>query len=133
MIFDTDILSNIVKQEPSYVLVEKLTKVPRELQFTSAITIGEIYYGAHRSNRKKRIIEAFNNYVFHNVTVVPFDEESGKVFGEIKAILEKKRLSCSEPDIRIAAIAIHHNMILITGNTKHFSNIPNLEIENWIT
>ena len=38
----------------------------------------------------------------------------------------------SEPDLRIAAIAIQHTLTLISGNTKHFERIPGLDVENWI-
>jgi len=131
-IFDTDILSNIVKRNPSQTLLEKLRKLPKELQHTSSINIDEIYYGANRSNRKDRIISAFEERVFPNVHIIGFDEASGKLFGELKATLEKQGMVCSEPDLRIASIAIQHDFILITGNTKHFQRIPGLSIENWI-
>jgi tRNA(fMet)-specific endonuclease VapC len=46
--------------------------------------------------------------------------------------LEKNGVGCSEPDLRIAAIAIQHKLTLITGNTKHFVNIPGLKLDNWL-
>jgi len=131
-LFDTDALSNIVKRNPSQILLEKLGTLPKELQYTSSINIGEIYYGANRSSRKDQIINAFEERVFPNVHIVGFDEMSGKLFGELKAELEKQGIVCSEPDLRIASIAIQHDFILITGNTKHFQKIPGLSIENWI-
>ena len=131
-LFDTDILSNIVKRHPSKILLEKLQKLPRELQYTSSINIGEIYYGANRTNRKDQIIHIFEERVFPKVHIVGFDEASGKLFGELKAALEKQGIACSEPDLGIASITIQHNFILITGNTKHFEKIPGLNIENWI-
>ena len=132
-LFDTDVLSNIVKRRPSGLLLKKLSKHPREFQYTTSINIGEIYYGANRSTRKEQIIRAFDEKVFPNVRTVAFDETAGKIFGELKAELEKQGHSCSEPDLRIAAIAIQHDMVLITGNTKHFHKIPGLRIENWIS
>ena len=131
-LFDTDVLSNIVKRNPSEILLKKLTTLPKEFQYTTSINIGEIYYGANRSTQKDQIIRAFDEKVFPNVRIIGFDEMGGKIFGELKAELEKQGLSCSEPDLRIAAIAIQHEMILITGNTRHFSKIPGLHIENWI-
>ena len=53
-------------------------------------------------------------------------------FGILKAELEKNGMGCSEPDLRITAIAIQHNLTLITGNVKHFKNIPGLKIDNWL-
>ena len=132
-LFDTDTLSNVVKQKPSGRLLEKLEETPIAFQHTSAINVGEIYYGANRSSRKKQILKAFEEMVFPNVNILPFDRQSGQVFGILKAELEKRGIGCSEPDLRIAAVAIQHSLILITGNTKHFKNIPGLRIEDWIT
>ncbi len=131
-LFDTDTLSNIVKQKPSQRLIERLQHLARAVQFTTAINVGEIYYGAFRSPRKKEILKAFTESVFPNVNILPFDSESGQVFGILKADLEKSGIGCSEPDLRIAAIAIQHRLTLITGNIKHFKRIPALKIENWM-
>ena len=131
-LFDTDTLSNIVKRKPSGRLLEKLEDTPRALQYTSAINVGEIYYGASRTSRKKHILKAFDEMVFPNVNVLPFDRQSGRVFGVLKAEIETRGIGCSEPDLRIAAVTIQHSLTLITGNTKHFKNIPGLRIEDWI-
>jgi len=131
-LFDTDVLSNIVKTAPSSGLLEKLRKTPQDLQFTTAINIGEIYYGASRSSYRERIIEAFEEKVFPQLKILAFDEESAKIFGALKARLEKKGLSASEPDLRIASIALQHKLSLITGNEKHYKNIPRLVVENWL-
>ena len=132
-LFDTDTLSNIVKRKPSGILLEKLRDLPKAFQYTSAINVGEIYYGAIRSLKKERILKAFEESVFPNVNILAFDRESGRVFGTLKAELEKRGIGCSEPDLRIAAITMQHNFILVTGNTRHFKSIPGLRIENWIT
>jgi predicted nucleic acid-binding protein len=132
-LFDTDVLSNIIKRKPSDVLIDKLQTVPKKSQYTSSINIGEIYYGAYKSNRRDQILKAFEESVFPNINVLFFDEESGKLFGRLKAKLEKKGISCSEPDLRIASVALQHNLKLVTGNIKHFENIPEIRLENWIT
>lgn len=132
-LFDTDILSNIIKRKPSEVLIGKLQALPKESQFTSAINIGEIYYGAHRSNRKDQILKTFEAHVFPNINVLVFDEESGKRFGRLKAQLEKKGITFNEPDLRIASVALQHDLMLITGNIRHFEKIPGIRMENWIT
>lgn len=132
-LFDTDTLSNIVKHKPSDILLEKLRDLPKALQYTSAINVGEIYYGAKRSSKKERILKAFEENVFPNVNILQFDGESGQVFGTLKAELEKRGIGCSEPDLRIAAVTLQHNLTLVTGNTRHFKKIPGLSIENWIS
>ena len=82
--------------------------------------------------KKGQILEAFEQKVFPNIQILPFDRESGRVFGILKAELERRGIGCSEPDLRIAAVAIQNKLILITGNTKHFQNVPGLRLENWM-
>lgn len=131
-LFDTDTLSNIVKQRPSARLIQRLAHLALAVQFTSAITVGEIYFGACRSSKKDQILKGFEESVFPNVNVLPFDEESGRVFGFLKAEMEKAGVGCTEPDLRIAAIALQHRLTLITGNVRHFQSIPGLKVENWM-
>ena len=106
--------------------------MPRAFQYTSAINVGEIYYGASRSSKEREILGAFETLIFTNLNILPFDEDSGRIFGKLKAEREQRGIGCSEPDLRIAAIAIQHNLTLITGNTKHFTSIPGLRVEDWI-
>jgi len=131
-LFDTDVLSNIVKTKPSPSLLEKLSKLPPDMQFTTAINVGEIYYGALRSAQGERILKTYEEKVFPLLTVLAFDEESARTYGKIKARMEKRGLGASEPDLRIASIAVQHKLIVITGNTKHFEKIPEVSIDNWL-
>jgi tRNA(fMet)-specific endonuclease VapC len=131
-LFDTDTLSNVLKKIPSPPLLKKLEPIPEGLQFTTSINVSEIYFGAYRSRNRKKILKAYEDKVFPNLYILPFDTESGKIYGRLKARLEKKGVSKSEPDLRIASIAIQHNMVLVTGNKKHFRDIPGLNVEDWI-
>lgn len=131
-LFDTDVLSNIVKPKPSGYLLDKIKKIPKHLQFTSSINIGEIYYGAYRVLHKKRILDFYVNTVFPNIQILFFDDTTAEIYGRTKAELSKMGIGCSEPDLRVASIALQNKLILITGNIKHFKNIPKLKIENWI-
>ena len=105
----------------------------RFLTRVTGINVGEIYSGAYRSAKRDVLIRVFEEAVFPNVNILPFDNESGKIFGFLKSELEKDGIGCSEPDMRIAAIAIQQHLTLVTGNTKHFKQIPGLKIENWIS
>lgn len=131
-IFDTDSLSNIVKSHPSPLLIRKLKGLPQEFQYTTSINVAEIYYGAYRSQKKERILKTFQEKVFPNVKVLAFDEDTAQVYGQLKAKLEKRGISKSEPDLRIASIVLQHRFTLVTGNVRHFKDIPRLKIENWL-
>lgn len=34
--------------------------------------------------------------------------------------------------MRIASIALSHDLTLVTGNVRHFDRVPDLTIENWL-
>jgi tRNA(fMet)-specific endonuclease VapC len=131
-IFDTDSLSNIVKSRPSPQLLKNLRGLPSEFQYTTSINVAEIYYGAYRSPKTEKILSAFEEKVFPNVTILPFTEDSAQIYGQLKAKLEKRGIAKSEPNLRIASIVLQHKFILISGNVRHFKNIPRLKIENWL-
>jgi len=131
-LFDTDVLSRAVKAAPPKALIERLSRIPWALQFTTSINAAEIYYGACRTARRDELIRAFEEFVLSRLIVLPFDLESAPVFGRLKASLEKRGLPRSEPDLRIAAIALQHGLTIVTGNVRHFSDIPGLAVENWL-
>jgi tRNA(fMet)-specific endonuclease VapC len=109
-----------------------LNSLSPEFQHTTSINSAEIYYAAHGSPNKDIIFEAFEEAVFPNVTILPFDEKSDRVYGKLKANLEKKGIVKSEPGLRIASIALQHGFILVSGNIRHFQGIPRLKIEDSI-
>lgn len=131
-LFDTDVMSRAVKAAPPKALIERLSRIPRALQFTTSINAAEIFYGACRTVCRDELIRAFEELVLSRLTVLPFDLESARVFGRLKASLEKRGLPRSEPDLRIAAIALQRGLTIVTGNVRHFSDIPGLTVENWL-
>lgn len=131
-LFDTDVISRAVKAGPPEALIARLSKIPRALQFTTSINVAEIYYGACRTGRRDELIRAFEERVLARLTVLPFDIGSARIHGRLKASLEKSGLPRSEPDLRIAAIALQHGLTIVTGNVRHFADIPGLAVENWL-
>jgi predicted nucleic acid-binding protein len=131
-LFDTDVISRVVKANPPDALISRLSTVPLALQFTTSINAAEVYYGACRIGRRDELIRAFEELVLSRLTVLPFDLESARVFGRLKASLEARGKPQSEPDLRIAAIALRHGLTIVTGNLRHFSAIPGLSVENWL-
>src|SRR2546421_11631635 len=131
-LLDTDIVSNPLKKKPSLNLLRRLSSVPAEEQFTSTITVGEMTYGALRSNRADEILATLVADVWPNLQIVPFDFAAAEAYGALRADLESAGTPLAEPDLRIAAIAMSRNMVLVTGNTKHFGRISSLLVENWL-
>ena len=132
-LLDTDILSNLVKRTPSTALVAKLASVPREAQFTSSITLGEMVYGAYRMPEYTNLfLERLDRVLLPNLSVLPFDVAAAHRYGEMRAELERRGTPLGEADLRIGAIALTRGLTVVTGNVRHFQRIPNLSVENWL-
>ncbi len=131
-LFDTDIITNVLKKRPSKTLLKRLSTVAKHDQYISTITISEIVYGAVKSNRPEYHLNNLETILLPSVNVVGFDSKSAYVCGQLRAELEKKGLPLDLADLEIAAIAIAGEFILVTGNTRHFERIPELRLENWI-
>ena len=131
-IFDTDIYTNVMRKIPSETLLNRLKKVPRRDQFTTTITIGEVYYGLMKASNRTRLLKLFEAVLLPRATILPFDFSAAKKYGEIRSFLEKQGTPLAHADLQIASIALSMNMTLITGNLKHFQRVPKLTVENWL-
>jgi len=131
-LFDTDTISHIVKPGRSEVVLDRMATVPLDQQFTSTITLGEMIYGAYKSSRPQYHIHQLTEHILPHVHVLPFDGSAAEMYGEIRAGLERAGMPLVEADLRIASIALSRGLILVTGNTRHFSRVPRLRVENWM-
>jgi len=131
-LFDTDTLSQVLKRTPSSSLLVRLAAVPPEQQFTSAITVGEMAYGAYRSSSPEPLLRRLEERLWPNVRILPFDRPAAETYGQLRAELERAGKPLSEPDLRIASIALTHDLTMVTGNVRHFARVPGLRVENWL-
>lgn len=132
-LLDTDILSNLMKRTPSSALVARVARVPPEHQFTSSITLGELVYGAHRLRERTAVLpERIEDTLLPNLPVLPFDTSAARRYGEIRVELEQRGTPIGDADVRIAAVALAHGLKVVTGNQRHFRQVPGLETENWL-
>jgi len=56
-LFDTDAISEVLRRQPLEPYLDWLGTVPREEQFASAVTVGELYKGAYRSQARALPLE----------------------------------------------------------------------------
>lgn len=129
--FDTDVLSATMRRDPPLALIRRLALVPAPQQHTTAITVGELVYGAARSSRAD-LANRVRTLLNEAVTVLPFDAEAASVYGQLRAELEARGLPLAEPDLRIASIALARDLTLVTGNGRHFDRVPALRVEDWL-
>lgn len=105
------------------------SKPPKDIA-TSTITLYELKAGIAKSSNphtRKRQLESFVSYI----TIFPFDAKEAKASAKIRAELEKQGSPIGPLDNLIAGTAFCFNAILVTHNTKEFSRVEGLTIEDW--
>ena len=98
----------------------------------SSLVLAELLYGARASARTKENIERVYQFL-RIVTVADFDQASAAAYSRIRFALKQKGRPTGEVDMLIAAVAIANDATLVTHNIKHFANIDDLRLEDWLT
>lgn len=102
----------------------------------SVVSFHEQVLGAHNFiNRARTNIDVIRGYNllletlqgFASSPVLPFDTKAIAIFDELR----EHKVRVSTMDLRIAAIAMSHNLVLLTRNAGDFSKVPGLVTENW--
>lgn len=132
-LLDTDALSNLMRRTPSTRLIAKLASVPPEQQSTTSITYGELVYSAHKLGAQAAaLLERLENTLPPHLPILPFDAAAARRYGEIRAALEQRGTPIGDADLRIAAIALARGLTVVTRNTRHFQEVPDLKVEDWL-
>jgi len=95
----------------------------------SSIVFGELYYGARKSGRVEANVQRVNELLSSNA-VLDCDGETAQHYAIIKTDLRLKGKPIPENDIWIAALALQHDLALVSRDT-HFQEVPNLTTESW--
>ena len=126
---DTNICIYIIKNKPAKVL-KKFSKVEPKDVCISSITSSELWFGVNKSSNFERNAIALEEFL-SPLTILEYDESASKIYGEIRAELEKKGQVIGSMDLLISAHAISRNLTLVTNNSREFKRIKDLDIENW--
>ena len=62
---------------------------------------------------------------------LPFSSKAAHHFGEIRAALARQGKQIGPYDLQIAAIARAHGLVVVTHNTREFTRVSDLMVENW--
>lgn len=112
------------------VVAQKIASAGREDIKIPSMVKGELLTGAMKSARREQNIVEVMDFL-DNYEIVPFDSEAAEVYGEIKSWLELRGTPIGFNDMIIAATALANNGILVTNNTREFSRIPGLMLDDW--
>jgi tRNA(fMet)-specific endonuclease VapC len=96
----------------------------------SSIVVAELRYGAQKSQRQKENHQKLD-LLFNEVGIIEFDEGAAQVFGIIRTVLEVRGTPIGPFDMLIAAHARSRDLTLVSDNTKEFSRVDDIKLENW--
>ena len=130
-LLDTNICIYISKKRPLEVY-QKLMELSIGDVGMSLITLGELQFGAEKSQHKDIALEKLEALKRYIPILIPTQETAEK-YALIRNFLEKKGQPIGNNDLWIAAHALSLNTILITNNTKEFIKVPELLLENWVS
>ncbi len=108
--------------------IDLLSSLANEGMAISLITFGEIYEGIYYGRDPQRSEEGFRKFL-RGVDVLPLNRTIMQRFARIRGELRRKGQLIGDPDILIAASAIHYDLILLTRNKKDYERIPTLKAQ----
>jgi len=128
-LLDTNILIAITKANPAVRL--HLERHADHDILLSSIALAEIEYGIAKSTKHE-----YNRRVFEEISktfkIIPFSVQATRHYGELRTYLEKRGIPIGSNDTFIAAEALAQGATLVTDNTREFSRVPGLLLENWL-
>lgn len=130
LLLDTNICIYIIKQQPVTVLKRFLEYQIGDIGISS-ITLSELRFGVAKSTHYVKNNKALDEFVTP-LEVLSFDEEAARVYGGIRANLEKAGTPVGSMDMLIAAHAVSSGLPLVTNNTGEFKRIPALTVVDWL-
>jgi predicted nucleic acid-binding protein len=126
-LFHADAIAEALRSEPRRAFVEWLRSLPREAQFTSAVSVADLYRGADESKDPLAHIQHIEERVLPAVTVLPFDVAVARTFGELIAEIGDAT-DLSNREIQVAATALYHGLDVVTSRTGRFRAVPGLRV-----
>lgn len=129
ILLDTNICIYIINVKPPEVLA-RFHRYPLGEIGLSSVVAAELAYGVAKSgsSRNRQALEMF----LAPLELMPFDDRAVWAYGQLRADLERRGQSIGAMDTMIAAHALSLNALLVTNNTREFSRVAGLHLENWV-
>src|SRR5215213_4716531 len=138
IILDTDSLSLLDREKiiESSKLRQSLEKYSPDEIFTTIITFEEHMRSWLAFIAKSKTIEQqiyayqkLHRFLesYRNTLVIDFDETAAEIFQKLKS----QKIRIGTMDLKIAAIALSRNAILVSRNLADFEHVPDLIVEDW--
>ena len=128
-LLDTNIVSDLVRN-PHGRISARIAEVGEENVCTSIIVAAELRFGA--TKKKSSQLTAQLEIVLGALDVLSLEPPVDAAYGVIRASLERTGQLIGANDLLIAAHALVLGHTVVTDNTREFSRIDKLQVENWL-
>jgi hypothetical protein len=135
-LLDTNILSELRRPRPNTNVVAFVASQPLDLLFVSIVTFAEIRFGIERITDPTRRAE-LNDWLTHKVRPL-FEQRALDVSEDVmfkwRLLVEDGRKAghtYSQPDLIIAATALHHGLTVVTRDTSDFERARVPVLDPW--
>jgi len=118
-----------IKNRPDQ--VRETFKQHQDQMCISAVTWGELIYGAEKSSHPERNLADIEQMAAR-LEIAPFETLAAAHFGQLRAELYRIGKPIGPYDMMIAGHARSMGFILVTNNLKEFERVPGLRVENWV-
>ena len=95
-----------------------------------SVARAELLFGALGSQHPEKTTAKQRQFI-NLFQSLPFDDAAAEQYAVIRADLKAKGTPIGGNDLMIAAIALAHNLILVTHNTHEFARVAGLKLEDW--
>ena len=111
-------------------VLRRLQALPSQDVAVCSVVKAELFYGSMRSNNPARSLAQQQDFLNRFISL-PFDDQSALIYGQIRAQLAASGTPIGPNDLLIASIALANNLILVTHNSREFSRVEGLRLEDW--
>jgi tRNA(fMet)-specific endonuclease VapC len=111
-------------------LSHNVDKTPDGDLYLCSIVKAELLYGACKAPQPSSVLARLNPF-FLSLPSVDFNDAAALEYGKLHHHLSIRGNRIGPNDVLIASIALANNFILVTNNTREFSRVPGLTIEDW--
>ena len=131
-LLDTNICIYITKHHPEIVRQHFEKHLPDGNIFISVITLGELRFGAEKSQWKDKAFKVIDELT-SIIPVIELDEQTAVHYAQIRKQLALQGQMIGNNDLWLAAHARANNWVMVTNNEKEFLRVDELQVENWIS
>ncbi|NJN46913.1 MAG: type II toxin-antitoxin system VapC family toxin [Candidatus Competibacteraceae bacterium] len=128
-LLDTNTVIALLKNNAG--VIAQIRRVGRNQLRLCTPVEAELWFGVYHSSNleanRQRLLKLLSW-----LPSLPLSSEAALLCGEIRATLARQGKPIGPYDLQIAAIARAYGLVVVTHNTREFTRVPDLLLEDWL-